>query len=378
MSLDSSHIHGEQCPPARAPIRAPVPVQTGDTCSAGDMDDKALTLTLHLNDELVALNTNQMLQIMKIITTVNTAHIYRDTDETNEDRIQSEYILDLNDTFLHSMFGDINAKRIKHIVDHKLMLISMVLLAIIMMVLRLLLGEDTVVFNVYLITWCCVMVIPWLVFKHLLFNKVAFNLCIHTFDFWIKVGYGLMFSVAALFYHTPSMNGFTLTTIRSCIDVVFVVLCITYISSLDAVHSTKTKTLIGTICGALLITYSAVCSQFLWPDEDDVKVMIQLSNGVNVISMQSLIASSSRILAIFFWKQMYKTWKSKGRAVAITISPKITWIDATTTERNSDELDQVINEMDSVIMQGVSGIDLKCMRNGVNSQGSSESDQGDK
>eukprot|EP01083_Nonionella_stella_P105346 302993_1 len=84
---------------------------------------------------------------------------------------------------------------------------------------------------------------------------------------------------------------------------------------------------------------AAITSQFLWADEDDYQMVMQLTNGkVNTISIQSLFASSSRIIAIFFWKQFIVTWLSKGRAITIYNSPKITWIDSSIC----DHLDNVI------------------------------------
>eukprot|EP01083_Nonionella_stella_P291820 992767_1 len=100
----------------------------------------------------------------------------------------------------------------------------------------------------------------------------------------------------------------------------------------------------ASVFGALLFSLFAIKSQFLSNDEDDYKIMIKLSNGVNVISMQS-----------------HKTWKSKGRAVEISMSPKIKWIDDinTTTEQHVAKVIAVAatnNAMDSVKTQKVTAI----------------------
>eukprot|EP01083_Nonionella_stella_P089856 250932_1 len=135
----------------------------------------------------------------------------------------------------------------------------------------------------------------------------------------------------------------------------------------------------ASVFGALLFSLFAIKSQFLSNDEDDYKIMIKLSNGVNVISMQSLLASSCRIVAIFMWKQSHKTWKSKGRAVEISMSPKIKWIDDinTTTEQHVAKVIAVAatnNAMDSVRTQKVTAIiDLRSAQNGENYSESSES-----
>eukprot|EP01083_Nonionella_stella_P088380 246291_1 len=310
---------------------------------------------------------------MEIITPINTTSICRDDDEANEDRIQSEYVLDVNDTFLHSIFGKINGTKIKQIMDHQLTLIAVVILGVVLVVLWFIFGNNSLLFNIYHITVLCFPLIPWLVFKHLLFNKVAFRLCLQAFDFWVKVGYGLIWSISSVYvFHDGWMGNIIQKGIES-IDVMFVVLTISYISCFDAVHSITRKKLIISVFQAVSYSIFAVGSQFFSNDADDHKIMIQLANGVNVISLQSLIASSSRILAIFMWKSSYKAWKSKGRAVAISISPKITWIGGTEREVN-DAITVITATTDGMDHNSVSNIDLRRhVRNGENDQESSES-----
>eukprot|EP01083_Nonionella_stella_P013215 37255_1 len=333
------------------------------------------TLTVHLNDELVQLNADQMLQIMKIITSTNRSLIYKDTDDSNEDRIQSEYVLDVNNTFLHSMFEDTNAKRIKQIVDHKLMLISLQILAIIGVIFRFILGIHSAIFNIYTITILCLWIV-WLIFKHLLFNKVAFKLCLQSFDFWIKVCYGAMLSVATLFHGTPHVNiEFTLNHLMDCVGMIFNALIISYVSSFDAVHSTKTMKVIVSVCMASFLSIMAIDLQFLMKDEDDYKIEMELSDGVNIISTQSLMARSCQIIALFYWKQSYNVWKSKGRAVTISMGPKITWITATEQLQNAGTTTCNLDDVQSC-KQNVSKIDLPCVphvQNDGNCQESSES-----
>eukprot|EP01083_Nonionella_stella_P045319 121768_1 len=331
-----------------------------------DQQDR-LTMKVYLNDILIHLNSDQTLHIMDIIKPhpVHTV-IKNDVDMQNEDRIQSEYVLDPNDTFLHTMFSNQNTQKIKQIVEHKLTLILGVIFYIFTSVIMWFLFEGSVVitvWNVYSITYYCLIGIPWIVFKHLLFNKVAFKLCLKTFDLWIKVIYVIIFGIVQIFLHfLQSSNESTLEHIIYCLNMAFAVFTISYVSSFDAVHSTKTKKLIMSLFGALVFSVVSMYSQFLFNEEDDYKIMIQLSNGVSVLSMQSLLASSSRIITIFMYRQSYRTWKSKGRAIAIFKSPKITWINATTTEHN---LDQAIatgatdNEIDSVFTQKVPQIGLQ-------------------
>eukprot|EP01083_Nonionella_stella_P152842 490368_1 len=337
MSVSSSRHHeqGEHVPPVTVQI-------TNSDHKQQDIDadesDQMFAIKVFLNNELMRLNSDQMLQIMEIIKvhTDNTSQkVTNNTDVTNEDGIQFEYVLDVNDTVLHSIFAESTAQQIKQIVNHKLTLIFIVITGIVVFPVEMIFGFGKLIHNIYMYIMYCLIAIPWLIFQHLVLNKFAFKLCIKTFDYWIKVGYALMWSGANLCVWGPfspvyGHNGFTLTNILEFIVVVFTVMSVSYVSSFDAVHSSKTSKLILSIFVALLFSYWSVASQFLWPDESSLKITVQLSAEERVISMLSLISSSSRIIAIFMWKQSHKTWKSKGRAITILEAPKLRWIDSTT------------------------------------------------
>eukprot|EP01083_Nonionella_stella_P077949 213078_1 len=327
------------------------------------------TLRVYLGDTLVQLNPDQMQQIMEMIN-AQSAHplpsqtIKNKIDPKNEDGIQSlqsEYVFDVTHTFVHSIFGDATASKIRQIVDHKLILILLAIAACFVFPLQYTFGLYSIAFSVFLIAfWCSG--ISWLIFKLLLLNKVAFKLCIQSFDFWIKVGHGLLCAIAWLLLRGTFDDGFALMNIRLCFVSVGVVLMISWVSLLDAVHSTKAKKLIVLVSAALAGSFLTITSQFMTADETDFKITIQLTNGVNIISMQSFYASSIRIITIFLWKQSYKTtWKSKGTAVAISNAPKIRWIDSSSTkEMLSDAANASTNTTNNQIAtQKVPEIDLQ-------------------
>eukprot|EP01083_Nonionella_stella_P064635 168687_1 len=310
-----------------------------------DLSGDTSRLVLYLDDILVQLNDNQITQIMELIQAQVQCHeIENDAGNQTVKEIFThgtlfEYVFEVNDTFFHSMFGDITAEKIKQIVDHKLMLTFIVVLGC----LSVLLGnififpdehKSSTINDIFGITFFGLIVIPWFIFKHLMLNQVAFKLCIQSFDYWIKVGYGLIGSCASLFHAQPVWNGFTLLNIRKCFGNVVFVLGISYFSSFDAEHSNRRKQLFMALCGALFLSWKSFQSQFLLKDEDDTKFIINLSNGVNVISTQSFIASATRIVCIFFWRQSYRAWRSKGRALSISTAPILTWI-ATVSQKDN-------------------------------------------
>eukprot|EP01083_Nonionella_stella_P282814 962479_1 len=95
---------------------------------AKQLSDDSEPLTIHLNAKLVPLNTDQVLQIMDIIKSRNPPQHIANNKQHDEDGIQFEYVLDVNDTFLHSMCKYSHAETIQRIIDHKLIEIVIVLL----------------------------------------------------------------------------------------------------------------------------------------------------------------------------------------------------------------------------------------------------------
>eukprot|EP01083_Nonionella_stella_P064634 168686_1 len=303
------------------------------------MATAASRLTLYLDDVLVQLNADQVQQIKELIQRTVIYHEIQNDDVENEDGKLSEYVFDVNDTFLHSIFGKIKAEKIKQIVDHKLTVILLVVLGCIAFALEYISSDDRmlVIDKVYDISLYILILIPWLIFKHLMLNRTAFKLCIESFDYWIKVGYGLIWTCAGLLNaHANAVwnGGFTLLIIKRYFGLIVTTLGISYISSFDAEHSNRTKQLVISVFAALLLSFWTINAQFLLKEEDDTKYIIHLSDGIHVISIQSFLAGAARIVCIFFWRQSYLAWRTEGRALSISTAPIITWVDGVLQKDN--------------------------------------------
>eukprot|EP01083_Nonionella_stella_P064636 168688_1 len=311
-------------------------------------------LTLYLDDVLVQLNPDQIQQIKEFIQRTVTYHEIQNDDvenELNEDGPLFEYVFDVNDTFLRSIVGDIKADKIKQIVDHKVIVILIIVLGCIGFAGGVIPQNQIILFidNVYRITFYSLIVIPWLIFKHLMFNRIAFKRCIQSFDYWVKVGYGLIWTCARLLHDNAVWNdGLTLFKIRQCLSLGVTALGISYVSSFDAEHSNRTKQLVISVFSALLCSWWAIDAQWLLKEEDNTKFIIHLSDGVHVISTQSFLASGGRILCVFFWRQSYLAWRTEGRALSISTTPIITWIDGTLQKdiKNNEDETNTAQEQD--------------------------------
>eukprot|EP01084_Bolivina_argentea_P285955 490463_1 len=247
------------------------------------------------------------------------------TQQVTKHDAQFEYIFDVNDTFLHSMFSQINADKIEKLINNKILFLLLIIAALIGEVLAYIQKVNEVSYTVYWLTLYLLVIIPWLIVKHLSFNKHAFKLCIKTFDYWIKNGYGIMFCAAFAFRNT-AFN--ILNIIFSCVNMVAWVMIISLISSFDAVHTSKCKKFLISAGPAMLFSLNAILFQFFVSEEYYI---------LPTISSRSIIASSSRVLAIFLWKQTINTWYRKGNAVSISCVPNVIWTDITTNSQLQTE-----------------------------------------
>eukprot|EP01084_Bolivina_argentea_P024312 45311_1 len=319
-------------------------------------------LNICLGGNLTVLNNNKLQTLNQIIQTqsqykqykhanknIQTQKIVNNIHIKKEDATEFEYTFDENNTLLHSICTQTKAHKIKKWVDNKIVLALVIITILISITLGVVLLWDSVVSNVYEMTCLSLFWVPWLILKHLLFNKRAFKLCIKTFDYWIKVGYGIIYGIAIVFHQTPPVNGFTLVHIRKCINIIFTVLVISYISSFDAVNTSKKKKLSISVSVALLCSFLAMYCQLFDPEEFDYKIRIQVSESTHIISIQSIMASSMRIIALFIWKQAINTYCRKGKAVLLSTAVKIVWIDSNSnkeTEKQCEEKDYEMRSTD--------------------------------
>eukprot|EP01083_Nonionella_stella_P044617 120103_1 len=244
----------------------------------------------------------------------------------SESEFQHQFIyrFDLNFTFLHSFCGPKKAQKIKEILDHP----AIILLAISSCALSMW-KDYFVLFGII-----------WLFLKHLLLNKTAFKHCIWSFDYWIKIGYGFVYRIVFVMDAIVDNDDRKWLVWRSAF-LIFVLLITSYISALDAVHLPHKKQLMVSVSTSLCFTALALVYQFTDIETEDdyytISYTLTPSLGVHTIATHSYIVSSTRILAIFFWKQSHKTWKSKGnKAVALSKTPTIIWFDSVAQQKEAD------------------------------------------
>eukprot|EP01083_Nonionella_stella_P214185 771908_1 len=257
--------------------------------------DEAFPLKVYLRNKLIELNPDQILRVQEVI---DTPHQSQQINYNMKSGFV--YRFDVSFTFLHSLCGETNAQKIKQILDHKHTLVALVLIGIAMiLLLTFLFLFPHLAIIVDIVTWITLVLwILWLLLKHLLLNKTAFKLCIKSFDFWIKIGYGFMYTL------TVSISASKTGDFKSwfVLLIFLVAMGISYISAFDASNTSQKTKLIMSVLMSLLMSFAYVSFQFFESEEDYYTMKWKSSLGMHTISTLSLIGSSTRILAIFFWK----------------------------------------------------------------------------
>eukprot|EP01083_Nonionella_stella_P157396 510999_1 len=318
-----------------------------------------MLLKVYLDDKVVELSAIQNQQIREIIQQPIPPQLIKKNVGAKsdlEDGVSFQYVyeFDVNNTLMDSWFSGTYVQKFKQFIDHKFMIMIIISFAITcFIVLWISMVIQSIFLNVSFIVFLILLAL-WLISKHLICNKDALKLCLQSFDYWVKFGYSLIWSI----------DNFVSGTVGSGLyrnRYFILVLGTSYVAVLDASPSKYTTKLIFPIMLAILFSCFSL-STFLSGEAD--------CDGPNTISIKSLASSSDRILCIFFWKQAFKTWRHKNRASSLAKSPRIVWIDNTSrapqVQQNENTTDTAIHSDEHRIDQIIqSNYNLKTMEEGT-------------
>eukprot|EP01083_Nonionella_stella_P030119 82665_1 len=189
-------------------------------------------------------------------------------------------------------------KKTKHIINHK---VTLAVVLISYVVSSQFSPLTWYIAELLSIAPMILIIIPWLIFQHLLLNRTGFKLCVKSFDYWIKVSYAAINGISLVFCYSSLPGEFRINDIRHLLTVSLQLLATSYISLFDASHGCKRTKLFYCGVAALYISFLAFFIQFVPQDpEMDYQIMLKYQNRVKKISFLSLMSSSYRIVAIFF------------------------------------------------------------------------------
>eukprot|EP01084_Bolivina_argentea_P295835 509453_1 len=233
------------------------------------------------------------------------------------------YTFNINNTFLHHVFGNEKAEKILNVIHSKITQ-YIISLSVIIWIILIIIGEGLISAIYFIICWSF-LTIPYMLFWILSSNRHAFYLIIKSFEFWLRVVYGAILAILIGIYyqHNVSTVNIIIYWIYNIIAMITIILTTIYISIFDAVKITKTyKIAISVICSGVMV-FTSIYWQFLLSEKYDYIVYIPVTNGS--LSFYSMISSAARILGIFFCKQAVLAIIRNEKAVTIKHTPIIKW-----------------------------------------------------
>eukprot|EP01083_Nonionella_stella_P069574 185517_1 len=271
-----------------------------------------MLLKVYLDDKVVELSAIQNQQIREIIQQPIPPQLIKKNVGAKsdlEDGVSFQYVyeFDANNTFMDSIFSGTHVQKFKRFINHKCTIIWGLLVIITLTTLSMIMGIQCICFA----RADLIIAALWFISQHLLCNKEALKLCLQSFDYWIKVCYSLIWSIDNFVGSSGITNRYFILLLGT-----------SFISVLDASPSKYTMKLVLPFIMAIIFSFISF-SSFLSGEAD--------CHGANTISIKSLASSSNRIICLFFWKQAFKTWRHKHRASTLAKSPRIVWIDNTST-----------------------------------------------
>eukprot|EP01083_Nonionella_stella_P068300 181260_1 len=288
------------------------------------------------------------------------------------------YTFDVNNTFLHLLCGQTTAKRIKKALRNIYIQTAICLNLLIYFALDFIFpGFIAPIFGIAV---TCGLWIPYGICWVLSSNRKAFYLILKSFEFWYKSVYSVIFGVLIVIYlwrlnaSRGALSSKLYLALNALIRLIWVPILTVGVSTFDAVKVSKKWKCMFSICIALISTFDAVVYQFVENTDDDYVIDIE-STGHSV-SFQSMLASASRGLSIFFWKQAIFVLLRTRKAITIHNTPVIQWIDTlceSDDDKNQNRKETAIrNDIDLSTMNTTAEIDIEVsiLNNDEDSSGS--------
>ena len=338
----------------------------------GGIDDILSACLQQKNQKMTVKMTQTTLHRIEQILTTQYKHHNKATlnplsvinQDQNEEGNNLEYVFSANDTILSRICGISKAEKIINALYSKT---SLIVLVLSLLIVSGLFSSDNPMAKLLSILINGFIIIPWFLFAIFSANKIAFNLLLRSFEWWLKAAYSLYFGVLGVIYLGQKEGYMDIVTIYGVFGAVHIVLASMFIGSFDALYHVGKgwKTSISAMA-AFMFLFISINYQFLLPESEDVIIKVPVTQSI--LSSHSLAASSARILSIFFSKQAIMSYIRKNRCILIKYSPFIKWKKEEKKKYvgniGNNETEKKIAEI--VEENGVKMGDIKTMRIGMN------------
>lgn len=192
-------------------------------------------------------------------------------------------------------------------------------------------------------------------------NRFVFKKITRSFEFGFKTFYAIRLAVSYHLY-TWQIQGDQETNFLNVIHLLFVtiaiVLPVIVVSLFDGYNIKISNKMVFGISFSLFYTLQAFIWTFNFVDPGNEASIDITSNGFVKYPVIAMMGSSTRIIAIFFWKQTLWSIRRRDRCINIRVSPYLHWIKNSMSINNSDAIKKdMTNQQIAVEIQTIDHYD---------------------
>eukprot|EP01084_Bolivina_argentea_P105766 189409_1 len=287
-------------------------------------------------------NQTQYVPKLKQLTTKIKADLNRYNQ--NENSTKSVFILEKDNTYLRSYFGEIIANKILNVLHHTISGSLLIILTAIWMVWY---------YSIKINTWYCIYTILCSIyffiygsFYALSINKNVFGKIVKTMDFWIQSYYWFVAMGSLTWYKVEknvdeeTKNIYIAAVLLFTTGAGIIILIIVSFDGYPGIR--KYKILLSGFLG-IVFFFGSIFWQFMsYANGDDSIVYIYNDIGFSRFAQSS---NGFQIVSIFMFKQCIFTYYFKKQAAVMVTHPFLIWINAKSTETKvSENLGNYLNK----------------------------------
>ena len=265
--------------------------------SNSDMDDEFLAEMYRLSCLELPAQGRETASSIATTTTVVT-RVRSGSIHDFEKPIEWRYCFSRNNTFIHSIFGEIKGQKVFNFLYSKYVIFFIFMLGC-LFPFALNTRYSNQLIKIIYFTVAVPIQILYFTFHLLSVNKKCARIIMTRFEFWLKLFYGIQFCVGTVLY-------WNISTVIAILLGVVTFLSIMLLSLTDGLQF---KTSMKIIFGVTVSLYYTVAAGYYFlyhgysidnQNGNDNDMILELGHNIS-ISLISVLTQSSQFLAIFFW-----------------------------------------------------------------------------
>lgn len=286
--------------------------------------DKILNDYLSVHDHCT-LTQLQLQDIHTLLASASSEPIEKNMDQSVEigsDDCQIILKLETVNSHVVSSFGLDSARNILKVLNSWVPTALHVMCMMLCLTLVFFVPQKYPISMILVLCTCMLVWIPFAIIWWMGVNKRALKLILHSFEFWLKLGYALLFAIFSAIYLKIMFDWHVFIAVAMSIKAILI---ISYVSSFDGVNKSRFIKIFCSFIAAAMFTILSFAYEFYMEDYTLNIKLFDDSSWDYSVSVTDKLSDSARVLAIFLWKQTVITYWRPNRCILIKKTPYIHW-----------------------------------------------------